>query len=58
MEVIHALTLRYAESMKLFTRDGLIHYGTWRRWLRAANKEEADSILRDFKATSPPASPG
>mgnify|MGYP001615894031 CR=1 FL=1 len=48
MDITHAIALRYAKQMKLFERDGRIHYGMWRRWLRAANKSEADAIVRGF----------
>lgn len=44
--------LRAAESMKLFERDGMIHFGTWRQWWRAT-PEEAAEILQELKTGNP-----
>lgn len=37
--------LRRAESMKLFERDGLIHYGKWRAWWRAGRRTPNFKVL-------------
>ena len=42
------IATRYANSMLLFERDGLIHYGKWCKW-NAASGKEATKILEDFK---------
>lgn len=39
---------RAAERMKLFERDGMIHYGTWRSWWRAGTAQER-AILKAFQ---------
>lgn len=56
----HALVLRYANNMRLFERDGMIHWGPWRRWCYATSPEEAQAILQEFRAVSanPPAPTG
>jgi hypothetical protein len=38
---------RDAKTMLLFERDGMIHFGLWRRWKRATSKD-ANKILKNF----------
>ena len=45
----HEVIGRAANSMRLFERDGMIAYGTWRRWWRAT-PQEGKAILKAFKA--------
>lgn len=49
--------IRAADSMKLFEHDGVIDFGTWRRWYRARYTPEADAILAEFREQHPTASP-
>jgi hypothetical protein len=54
MDQLQYEALRAAESMKLFERDGIIHMEPWRQWYRGRyDKEEAQKILDQFKATAP-----
>lgn len=51
MDLLQRETLRRAESMKLFERDGMIHYGKWREWWSASDERKAE-LLAKFKADS------
>ena len=41
--------VRLAEGMKLFERNGKVHYGLWRRWYHAKTSQEADTVLQEFR---------
>lgn len=50
MDVTQGMSIRYANSMKLFESGGVIYYGFWRRWQREVEKERRDEIFRDFES--------
>jgi hypothetical protein len=52
MDAMQADALRRAESMKLFERDGYIHFGVWREWWAEPDLEKREDILASFRKES------
>lgn len=48
MDLLQKDSIRRAESLKLFERDGMIFFGKWRDWWNAP-KEQADKLLAEFR---------